>query len=84
MAIKDLIPWNNRSGEVSTRRGNDVHPLFALHREMNRMFDGPIPDLRILCIATNLSWFGAGLDCTRNRGTPNCRASYRTAERIER
>ena len=39
MAIKDLIPWNNRSGEVSTQRGNDVHPLFALHREMNRMFD---------------------------------------------
>jgi HSP20 family protein len=39
MAIKDLIPWNNRSGEISTQRGNDVHRFLALHREMNRMFD---------------------------------------------
>jgi HSP20 family protein len=36
MAIKDLIPWNN---EVGFQRANDVHPFFALHREMNRMFD---------------------------------------------
>jgi HSP20 family protein len=40
MAIKDLIPWNNnRSREVGFRRGTDTHPLVALHREMNRMFD---------------------------------------------
>jgi HSP20 family protein len=36
MAIKDLIPWNNRSREVGTR---GLDPFFALHREMNRMFD---------------------------------------------
>jgi HSP20 family molecular chaperone IbpA len=39
MAIKDLIPWNNRGREVGFQRGTDVHPFFALHREMNRMFD---------------------------------------------
>jgi HSP20 family protein len=39
MAIKDLIPWNNRSREVGFQRGTDIHPFFALHREMNRMFD---------------------------------------------
>jgi HSP20 family protein len=39
MAIKDLIPWNNRGREVGFQRGADIHPFFALHREMNRMFD---------------------------------------------
>jgi len=39
MAIKDLIPWNNRGREVGIHRGNDVNPFLALHREMNRMFD---------------------------------------------
>src|SRR3984893_1336186 len=40
MAIKDLIPWNNNRGrEVGFQRGTDIHPFFALHREMNRMFD---------------------------------------------
>ena len=39
MAIKDLIPWSNRGREVGIHRGTDVSPFFALHREMNRMFD---------------------------------------------
>src|SRR3954453_1377851 len=39
MAIKDLVPWNNRGREVGVHRNSDVHPFFALHREMNRMFD---------------------------------------------
>src|SRR6201999_2552578 len=39
MAIKDLIPWNNRGREVGFQRATDVHPFFTLHREMNRMFD---------------------------------------------
>jgi HSP20 family protein len=39
MAIKDLIPWNNRGREVGLQRGTDIHPFFALHREINRMFD---------------------------------------------
>jgi HSP20 family protein len=39
MAIKDLIPWNNRGREVGIHREAEMHPFFALHREMNRMFD---------------------------------------------
>ena len=39
MAIKDLIPWNNKGREVGFQRATDVHPFLALHREMNRMFD---------------------------------------------
>jgi HSP20 family protein len=39
MAIKDLIPWNNKGREVGFQRADDVHPFLALHREMNRMFD---------------------------------------------
>src|SRR3981189_2557952 len=39
MAVKDLIPWNNGGREVGFQRGADIHPFFALHREMNRMFD---------------------------------------------
>jgi HSP20 family protein len=39
MGIKDLIPWSNGGREVTVHRGADVNPFFALHREMNRMFD---------------------------------------------
>ena len=39
MGIKDLIPWNNRGRELGIQRATDIHPFFALHREMNRMFD---------------------------------------------
>jgi HSP20 family protein len=39
MAIKDLIPWNNKGREVGFQHATDVHPFLALHREMNRMFD---------------------------------------------
>jgi len=39
MAIKDLIPWNNRGRDFGFQRATDVHPFFTLHREMNRMFD---------------------------------------------
>jgi HSP20 family protein len=39
MAIRDLVPWNNRSRDVSTRRADDSNPFLTLHREMNRLFD---------------------------------------------
>jgi HSP20 family protein len=39
MAIKDIIPWNNKGREVGFHRADDLHPFLALHREMNRMFD---------------------------------------------
>ena len=39
MAIRDLVPWNNRSRDVSTRRSEEANPFLTLHREMNRLFD---------------------------------------------
>jgi HSP20 family protein len=39
MAIRDLIPWNNRDRGIDIHRGLDASPFLALHREMNRMFD---------------------------------------------
>jgi HSP20 family protein len=39
MAIRDLIPWNNRGREVGMRRGEEMNPFLTLHREMNRLFD---------------------------------------------
>jgi len=38
MALRDLIPRNNGSREVSLHR-NEANPFLALHREMNRLFD---------------------------------------------
>ena len=38
MTVRDLIPWN-RSRNINVRRGDEVSPLLALHREMNRVFD---------------------------------------------
>ena len=38
MPITDLIPWN-RNRNIPVPRQTDEHPFFALHREMNRMFD---------------------------------------------
>jgi HSP20 family protein len=39
MAIRDLIPRTNRGRDVDVRRGEENNPFFALHREMNRLFD---------------------------------------------
>ena len=47
MAVKDLIPWNNRGREVGFQLGTNIHPFFALHREMNRMFDDVFRGVRL-------------------------------------
>ena len=39
MAIKNLIPWNNKGREVGFQLATSVHSFLELHREMNRMFD---------------------------------------------
>ena len=39
MAIRDLIPWNNRGRDLSIRRSEEGNPFLAFHREMNRLFD---------------------------------------------
>lgn len=57
MAMRDLIP-RNRDRDVSVRRGED-HPVVALHREMNRLFDVAFRgfDLRHLVrIASSIAW----------------------------
>ena len=38
MALRDLIPWNNGSRDLSLHRP-ESNPFLALHREMNRLFD---------------------------------------------
>jgi HSP20 family protein len=38
MAIRDLIPWNNKNQQLATS-GEAYDPFFTLHREMNRLFD---------------------------------------------
>lgn len=38
MAMRDLIPWG-RGRDVSVRRGEELNPFLALHREVNRLFD---------------------------------------------
>ena len=37
MALRDLIPWRRDGGRIV--RGRGEHPLAALHREMNRLFE---------------------------------------------
>jgi HSP20 family protein len=39
MAIRDLIPWNNRGRQINVRRNEEANPFLALHREVNRLFD---------------------------------------------
>ena len=85
MAIKDLIPWNNRGREVGFQRGTDVHPFFALHREMNRMFDDVFRGFDLAPFGPSPAhWTGlAGPRSTSTRRTrrcaspPNCPVSTR-------
>ena len=43
MAIRDLIPWSRQENRFPTSidagRDRGEHPLLALHREVNRLFD---------------------------------------------
>ena len=42
MAFRDLIPWGrqeNRPPSTTAERGGADHPLFSLHREVDRVFD---------------------------------------------
>jgi HSP20 family protein len=38
MSLRNLIPWNNGSREVSPHHSQG-NPLLAVHREMNRLFE---------------------------------------------
>jgi len=40
MAMRDLIPWGrSRSSVPTTGQSNELDPFFALHRDMNRLFE---------------------------------------------
>src|SRR5690606_8634538 len=38
MSVRNLIPWGRRSLTPTSSEEN-MHPIFSLQREMNRMFD---------------------------------------------
>jgi hypothetical protein len=80
LAIKDLIPWNNEGREVDFQRGADIHPFFALHREMNRMFDDVFRGFDLAPFGPSsraqdgLGWPQIDIDETgkRSASPPNC------------
>ncbi|MBU9374829.1 Hsp20/alpha crystallin family protein [Burkholderia multivorans] len=39
MDFRNLIPWNRDRNVPAVRQREDDHPVLALHREMNRLFD---------------------------------------------
>lgn len=39
MDFKNLIPWNRARSAPVVRQREEDHPVFALHRDMNRVFD---------------------------------------------
>lgn len=39
MDFRNLMPWNRDRNVPVVRQREDDHPVFALHREMNRVFD---------------------------------------------
>ncbi|MCA8481812.1 Hsp20/alpha crystallin family protein [Burkholderia multivorans] len=39
MDFRNLIPWNRDRNVPVVRQREDDHPVLALHREMNRLFD---------------------------------------------
>ena len=84
MAIKDLIPWTNKGREVGFQRGTDIHPFFALHREMNRMFDDVFRGFDLVPFGParamdGLGWLQIDIDETDKevRSPPSCPGSMR-------
>ncbi|MFP3645994.1 Hsp20/alpha crystallin family protein [Paraburkholderia sp. SIMBA_054] len=39
MDLRNLVRWNRNRNAPVVRQREDEHPVFALHREMNRLFD---------------------------------------------
>ncbi|OSI78652.1 molecular chaperone Hsp20 [Bradyrhizobium canariense] len=56
MALRDLIPFSNGSRDMALQR-NEANPFFALHREMNRLFDDAFRAFDIAPFKSNgLGW----------------------------
>ena len=68
MSMRDLIPWSNRSRELSTRRNDETGPFLALHREVNRLFDDAFRGF-------GLAPFGSDRLLDRTMGWPNIEVS---------
>jgi HSP20 family protein len=57
MAFSDLVPWNRNQSVSNTRSGESGgDPFIALHREMNRVFDGFFRDFNIGMPARGAGW----------------------------
>ncbi|WP_441244588.1 Hsp20/alpha crystallin family protein [Tardiphaga sp. 768_D3_N2_1] len=57
MALRDLVPWNNRSSNVTAHGGETGNPFFALHREMmNRLFEDTFRSLDRPFGSPSLGW----------------------------
>jgi HSP20 family protein len=76
MAKRSLIPWRGgrdvtvrrADPDVSVRRREDIDPFFALHREMNRVFDDVFRGF-------DLMPFGSDRFFDRGMGWPNIEVS---------
>ena len=53
MAINDMIPWRNRS---SVARRTNQDPFFALHHQINRLFDDFTRGLDLASSERGLGW----------------------------
>jgi HSP20 family protein len=62
MALRDLVPWNNRSSNVTAHGGEAGNPFFALHREMNRLFEDTFRSLDRPYGSSSLGWPNIEID----------------------
>lgn len=46
MNLRSLVPWSAPDRGNAATRYTDDNPIATMHREMNRMFDGPHVDVR--------------------------------------
>jgi HSP20 family protein len=65
--MRDLIPWSG-GRDVSVRRGEELNPFLALHREVNRLFDDVFRGF-------DLTPFGPDRFFDRGMGWPNVEMS---------
>jgi HSP20 family protein len=56
MALRDLIPWNNNGSRDLSLHRNEANPFFALHREMNRLFDDALRSFDIPFSSHAMGW----------------------------
>ena len=55
MNMKNLIPWGRKRNATALTYAEEANPFLALHRDVNRLFDGVLRDFD-LPLARNLGW----------------------------